>query len=109
MKSSWVGSALLLICGMGFAAPPGGNAAAGHDAFIKLRCNTCHSVYGERAKAQIPLPDLSKETPETVANLIVSRTHLAPEALFDEMVMSAAAGQMTNRELTDIVTYLRKR
>ena len=68
-------------------------------------------MYGEkqtRAKpAAYPLPDLSAESPEAVANLIVSRTHFAPEALFDEQVMSTAASGMSQQQLADLVAYLR--
>jgi len=105
MKAWMVSVFLLGICGAAFAV---GDPAAGREAFAKLRCNSCHSVYGQEPKGQVPLRDLSKETPEAVANLIVARTHLAPEALFDEIAMSAVASQMTNRELADIVAYLRK-
>lgn len=91
------------------ATPPGGDPVAGHATFAKLRCDSCHSVYGEmRAKpAAHPLRDLSRQKPEAIANMIVARTHLAPEALFDEQVMSTSASGMTRRELADIVAYLR--
>jgi mono/diheme cytochrome c family protein len=91
------------------SAPPlsSGDSTAGREAFAKLRCNSCHSVAGEPPAARLPLRDLSRETPEAVANLIVSRSEMAPEALFDEMAMSAAASSMTPRELADLVTYLR--
>jgi mono/diheme cytochrome c family protein len=93
------------------ATRPGGDPAAGHAAFTKLRCDSCHSVYGEmRTKpAPHPLRDLSKEKPEAIANMIVARSHLAPEALFDEQVMSTTASGMTQRELADIVAYLHVR
>lgn len=108
MKSASIAVLLLGIAGFAFSAEPRGNATAGAESFAKFRCNTCHSVYGQQPAAQVPLRDLSKETPEAVKNLILARTHLAPEALFDEMAMSATASQMTERELADIVAYLRK-
>lgn len=85
-----------------------GDATAGHETFHKLRCNVCHSVAGEKPPAQIPLRDLSRETPDTVANLIVSRMETSPESMFDELAMSAAASSMTKQELMDIVAYLRQ-
>ena len=107
MKPWWIGSALVLgISAAGISADLQGDPAAGRDAFSKLRCDSCHSVY-RAPKARIPLRDLSKETPESVTNMIFSRTELVPGALLDEMAMSAAASRMTRRELADIVAYLR--
>jgi cytochrome c553 len=101
----WLTIALLFVAPAAFAAE--GDAVAGRANFTKYRCDTCHSVYGQMPKAEVPLPDLSKQTPEAVANRIVERTHLAPEALFDEMAMSSAASRLSQRELDDIVAYLR--
>ena len=86
-----------------------GSAAQGRETFAKLRCNSCHSVYREQTatKAPYPLRDFTRETPETVANLIVERTQYAPENLFDEQAMSACASQMTVQDLRDLVAYLR--
>lgn len=84
-----------------------GSPVEGRADFAKLRCNSCHSVYGEEPRAQIPLRDLSHETPQTVANLIIARSDLAPEAYFDEMAMSAAASPMTLKQLANVVAYLR--
>ena len=83
------------------------DAAKGRDDFVKYRCNVCHSLAGQKPAASIPLRDLSREKPEAVASLIVERTHLAPEALFDEMAMSSAASQLNQGELMSIVAYLR--
>ncbi len=84
-----------------------GDPKAGREAFAKLRCHVCHSVAGEQRAARLPLPDLSRQSSEAVANLIVSRSEVAPEALFDEMAMSTATSPMTLRELADLVAYLR--
>jgi len=92
------------------ALPLSANAAdavAGRDDFHKFRCDTCHSVYGEKRSAQVPLRDFSREKPEAVAQRIVQRTHLAPEALFDEIAMSGPASILTQQQLMDIVAYLR--
>lgn len=99
--------ALLMIVSS-VARAENGDAVAGRANFAKYRCNVCHSLAGQKPEAQVPLRDLSRETPEAVANMIVSRTHLAPEALFDEMAMSSAASQLSTRELIDIVAYLRR-
>ena len=103
---------LLAIASIVFAAhaQPRGDAADGRATFAKLRCNACHSVYRENDVAKPaphPLRDLSKETPETVANLIVTRTQLDPHSMFDEQAMSIAASGMTRKDLADLVAYLR--
>jgi hypothetical protein len=46
--------------------------------------------------------------PNGVAEMIVQRTDIALESLFDEMAMSSAASRLTMRELQDVVAYLRK-
>jgi cytochrome c553 len=103
----WLSISLLLLVST-VAMGKDGDVAAGRGNFVKYRCNVCHSVAGQKPAAQVPLRDLSRETPEAVANMIVSRTHLAPEALFDEMAMSSAASQLSRQELMDIVAYLRQ-
>ncbi len=85
-----------------------GDPAEGKKVFAKMRCDTCHSVATTSgSRAPHPLPDLSSQPPQAVANLIVARTDLAPEALFDEMAMSSAASRLTVRDLNDVVAYLR--
>lgn len=91
----------------GVVLPPG-DPVEGRAAFAKLRCDVCHSVAFERRGAPHPLRDLSGEPAEAVAAMIMSRTKLPPEALFDEMAMSAAASRITTRELSHIVSYLRQ-
>lgn len=103
----WLSISLLLVVSS-IAMAKDGDVTAGRENFVKYRCNVCHSLAGEKPAAQVPLRDLSRETPEAVANMIVSRTHLAPEALFDEMAMSSAASQLSTRELMEIVAYLRQ-
>jgi cytochrome c553 len=100
--------AVLLFVAPAIVAAAEADAVKGRDDFVKYRCNVCHSVAGQKPAATVPLRDLSREKPEAVANLIVARTHLAPEALFDQMAMSSAASQLSQRELMDIVAYLRR-
>lgn len=83
-----------------------GSAVEGRADFVKLRCDSCQSVYRE-PRGRLPLRDLSHETPQGVAAMILERTDLAPQAYFDEMVMSAAASNMTLEQLANIVAYLR--
>jgi hypothetical protein len=83
-----------------------GSAVEGRVDFVKLRCDSCHSLYRE-PRAAIPLRDFSHETPETVASLIIGRTDVGPQAYFDEIAMSGAASQMTLDQLANIVSYLR--
>jgi mono/diheme cytochrome c family protein len=85
-----------------------GDAAEGRQLFAKLRCDLCHSVAGSPARAPHPLPDLSTQTPEAVASMIVQRTDVAPGAMFDEMAMASAASRMTQQELAHLVAYLRE-
>ena len=99
---------ILALCLL-LAAIPALAADAGRDTFVKFRCDSCHSVHGDAVQKQVPLPDLSKFSEEAVTNMIVSRTELAPEALFDEMAMSACASQMTRSEIAEIVRYLRQK
>jgi mono/diheme cytochrome c family protein len=84
-----------------------GDPAAGRTLFTKLRCDSCHSVAGNPGKSAHPLPDLSAEPPYAVAALIIQRTDVAPEALFDEMAMASAASRVTPQELAHLVAYLR--
>jgi len=101
----WFIAVLLFVVPAAVAAEA--DAVKGRENFVKYRCNVCHSLAGQKPVATVPLRDLSREKPEAIANLIVARTHLAPQALFDEMAMSSAASQLSQRELMDIVAYLR--
>ena len=85
----------------------GGDPVEGRALFTKLRCDMCHSVAGQATRAPHPLPDLTAQPPDAVANLIVERSDIAPEALFDEMAMSSALSNMTLRDLAHLVAYLR--
>ncbi|HEX9160175.1 MAG TPA: c-type cytochrome [Thermoanaerobaculia bacterium] len=84
-----------------------GNPGQGREIFTKLRCDSCHSVGPNAARSPHPLPDLSAQPPEAIAALIVQKTDVAPEALFDEIAMSSAASRLTESELAHVVAYLR--
>ncbi len=90
-----------------------GNAVRGRKAFIDLQCPACHRVAEDET---LPvrkdawegplLHDLGAESAEAVGWKIVTRTELGPETLYEsEMVESASA--MTERQLVDVVAYLR--
>jgi hypothetical protein len=90
-----------------------GDPARGRQAFIDLRCHACHSVAAGDSLPAIegrwkdPLPlNLGAESPEGVAWRIVTRTRLAPESLF-ESAMVESASAMTERQLVDLIAYLR--
>ena len=88
-----------------------GDPDAGRAAFVKLRCDSCHRAYSEKAGDRLvvhPLPDLSRESASSVASMILARTDASHGALFDDVVMAASARQMTPRELSNVVAYLRK-
>lgn len=90
-----------------------GDATAGRRAFLDLSCNACHAVAGD---ATMPAPsadpagpvlrDLGELPAEAVAWKIVSQSELDPEGIFDSP-MSEPVSAMTERQLADIVVYLR--
>ncbi len=84
-----------------------GDAVQGRALFTKLRCDSCHALSGQARKVPHPLPDLSAQPPDAVAALITQHGELAPEALFDDMVMSQVVSQMTPQDLAHLVAYLR--
>ena len=90
-----------------------GDPVHGRRAFLDLHCNACHRVAEDPSlprtavAAEGPLlHDLGRETPETVGWKIVTRTELDPEAIFDSP-MTDAASAMTERQLVDLIAYLR--
>jgi len=98
-------SLLILVPSLGFAAQ--GNAVSGRENFRKFHCDTCHSVWGEKRTAAVPLPDFSRRSENEIAETIAAHTQLSPEALFDEMAMAAATSYMTPQQLMDIAAFLR--
>lgn len=96
------------------AAVRGGEATAGRDAFVDLRCSRCHRVQGDekiRRDDCIPVgPELNfaGADPQRVAASIVARSPLGDAwAKADETGMSESSSRMTVRQLADIVEYLR--
>lgn len=91
----------------------GGDAVRGRKAFLDLQCHACHRVAEDET---LPvrkdawegplLRDLAAESAEAVAWKIVTRTELGPETLY-ESEMTDAASAMTERQLADLVAYLR--
>jgi mono/diheme cytochrome c family protein len=127
-------AALLLVAGCGMSRPPltlaaearivvshsqevsslsGGDPVRGRAAFLELQCHSCHRVAEDPS---LPLPkgavqgpllhDLGAEAPEAVAWKIVTRTRLGPESLFGSR-MADATSAMSERQLADLVAYLR--
>lgn len=111
-----IGSALLLMASVAVPAASthkldvaNGNPVEGRALFAKLRCDSCHAVSGSTRKVPHPLPDLTAQPPDAVANLITERGELAPGMLFDEMAMSSAVSQMAEKDLPHLVAYLRNK
>lgn len=85
-----------------------GDAVEGRQLFTKLRCDICHAVAGSSVRAPHPLPDLTAQPPDAVAAMIVQRQQIRPGAFFDEIAMASAASQVTPRQMTHLVAYLRE-
>lgn len=90
-----------------------GDPVHGRRAFVDLRCHACHRVAEDVTLPDYPgawegplLHDLGKEPAEAVAWRIVTRIDLDPETLF-ETPMAESASAMTDRQLVDLVAYLR--
>jgi cytochrome c553 len=111
MKSiARIASALLLAASLSaqpMARAGNGDRVEGRALFTKLRCDSCHALSGQGRKVPHPLPDLTAQPPDAVANMIVERGELAPGMLFDEMAMSSAVAQMQPQDLAHLVAYLR--
>lgn len=101
----WIGAAFLLLMPLGANAA---DASAGANEFHKFRCDSCHSVYGAKVTAPIPLRDVSREKPDVVAAMILVRSHATTRSKFDELVMANTASTLSAKELSDIVAYLRR-
>ena len=90
-----------------------GNPFAGRRAFIALECIDCHRVAedadlprGRRAIAGPLLADMQRLKPHEVANRILSTSTGKGQDLLDKE-MKDYAQPITNRQLVDIVAYLR--
>lgn len=91
-----------------------GDPARGRQAFIDLRCHTCHRVAGDSSLPAVEgLPEgrllrgLGEDSPEAVAWKIVSRTDLSAESVYEDSPMSESASLMTEKQLVDLVAYVR--
>jgi mono/diheme cytochrome c family protein len=90
-----------------------GDPARGRSAFIALQCHACHRVAEDDSLPKVEegwegplLDELGSESPEVVGWKIVTRTRLAPESIF-ESPMVESASEMTERQLVDLIAYLR--
>ena len=86
-----------------------GVADEGEEVFRKLRCDICHSVNGKPPNAPYPIRNLSRQSAEEVARIIVERSEAHPGAKFDEMAMASAASRLTRHQLPDVAAYLRRK
>jgi mono/diheme cytochrome c family protein len=90
-----------------------GDLVRGRQAFLDLKCNSCHRVAEDpslpAAKDALDGPvlrNLGQYSPEAVAWKIIMQTSMDPEAVYDSP-MEEPASIMTERQLADIVAYLR--
>jgi len=96
-----------------------GDPAAGRRAYLKLKCNTCHTVAGEPIGAKPPRlagPQLGKsvalQSPEQIADSIAAPGHSiskksGPWQGSAGSTMGDYTNIMTVRQLIDLVAYLR--
>jgi len=99
-------AALVLASLLLAAARPDAVPSRGRQAFVDLRCHSCHRVAEDPA---LPgwegvwegplLHDLGKDTPQAIAARIAARARRAP--------MAQAGAALNDGELADIVAYLR--
>ena len=96
------------------AAVRAGDASAGRDAFVDLKCSRCHRVQGDekiRRDDCIPVgPELkyTGASEQEVAAAIVARTPVGDRwVAADESGMSGSTARMTMKQVADIVEYLR--
>jgi len=98
---------------------PAGNPIAGREVFIKLECNTCHEVKGER----FPAPEPGKVGPELSSMASLHPAEYFAEAIINPSVVveegkgyRAPDGQskmpsynelVTVQEVIDLVAYLK--
>ena len=90
-----------------------GDPVRGRAAFIALQCHACHRVAEDEALPAVEgawegpvLHDLGNQSPEAVGWTIVTRTRLGPESVFESPMVETAAA-MTERQLVDLIAYLR--
>jgi mono/diheme cytochrome c family protein len=96
-----------------------GNAVAGRAAFVELKCNTCHTVAGERLDGKALKqggPELGTaealQSPDEIARSIAAPEHAVSEKAGPwrqngKSRMTEYAHVMTVRQLMDLVAYIR--
>lgn len=101
---------------------PDGDAAAGRDAFLYMRCNQCHTIAGETLPAipdseppyvELGGPVTRVKTYGELITAIINPSHRLAEGYAEELVsedgesrMYNYNGVMTVQELIDIVMFL---
>ena len=112
----------LVVAGCGAEQPvveglmlPAGDPAAGRQAFVDLRCHTCHAVPGD---AEMPAPVSANrgpavgsmgadETREHLALSIISPSHEIPPPRDSSLSHMGSFREALNvQQLLDLVTYL---
>ena len=96
-----------------------GDARSGRQAYLVLKCNTCHTVAGEPIGAKPPRlsgPQLGKslalESPEQIADSIAAPGHNISKKRgpWEQKPISSMGDYtriMTVRQLMDLIAYLR--
>lgn len=95
------------------ATRPDAVAERGRQAFVDLRCHSCHRVAEDPGLSEQAgvwegplLHDLSKDTPQAIAARIVARARANRESQYRTPMAQVGAG-MSDQQLADIVAYLR--
>ena len=95
-----------------------GNPVAGRAIFLELKCNTCHTVAGERSDRKIPGPGGPElgtaeafQTPDDIARSIATPGHAVsakpgPWQEANGSRMADYASTMTVSQLMDLVAYI---
>jgi hypothetical protein len=111
----------------GFALPDGGDAARGKEAFVALRCTSCHEVAG--LEGELPRTTANPETDVKLGGLamrepadgelltsIVNPSHQIYPAAEEDRITSDEGSRMANlnevmtvQQLLDLVTFLHER
>ena len=127
MKNIVVVSAVLVLTGLagctpgrhspaGFRLPEHGDVGKGRVAFVELKCHLCHKVAGEDqfpATVELPSPVVlggkvyEVRTDGYLVTSIIHPSHKA--AAKGESRMPDLTGQMTVRQLVNLVAYLQSR
>ncbi len=121
---------VLVTAGLVLAAEPDprgikvskGDPVAGQKVFAAMKCYSCHYVTGEEGQkyenpvstAPAPLLDskLAEQSPKDVATSVVAPSHKVSSAVTEQSggklsPMASYAGLLDERQLSDLVAYLR--